>query len=218
MPQTYFKRVFNPFYFVKKIISGIINNGEENMDKLINDIEKYIPFNEQEQKDKELILKLIKEENILTRDNQSYHFTVSAWVVSFDFKKVLMVYHNIYSSWSWIGGHADGEKNLLKVAIKEVKEESGLKNLEILSPNIFSLEVLCVDGHEKNGKYVSSHLHLNVTYLLRALVSDKLTIKSDENKGVEWIEVNDVDKRVSEEWMRKIIYSKLQQKIDKFYK
>ena len=64
-------------------------------------------------------------DKILTRDNKCYHFTSSAWVVSPDFKKVLMVYHNIYNSWSWMGGHADGESDLLKVAIKEVKEESG---------------------------------------------------------------------------------------------
>ncbi len=211
--QTYFKRVLNPFYFVKKTISDIINIGEDNMNKLINDIKEYLPFNEQEQKDKELILKLIKEENILTRDNKCYHFTSSAWVVSPDFKKVLMVYHNIYNSWSWMGGHADGESDLLKVAIKEVKEESGIKHLEILSPNIFSLEVLCVDGHEKNGEYVSSHLHLNITYLLMAEGCDELVIKPDENSGVEWIDINDIDKRVTEEWMKKRIYFKLQQKI-----
>ena len=211
--QTYFKRVLNPFYFVKKTISDIINIGEDNMNKLINDIKEYLPFNEQEQKDKELILKLIKEENILTRDNKYYHFTSSAWVVSPDFKKVLMVYHNIYNSWSWMGGHADGESDLLKVAIKEVKEESGLKHLEILSPNIFSLEVLCVDGHEKKGKYIPSHLHLNVTYLLMAEECDELAIKPDENSGVEWIDINYIDKRVTEEWMKKRIYFKLQQKI-----
>ena len=188
------------------------------MNKLINDLEKFIPFNEQEQKDKELILKLIKEEQIFSRDNKSCHFTSSAWVVSPDFKKVLMVYHNIYNSWSWMGGHADGERDLLKVAIKEVKEESGLKHLEVLSPEIFSLEVLCVDGHVKKGNYVSSHIHLNVTYLLMAPLSDELAIKPDENSGVEWIDLNDIDQRVTEEWMKKRIYSKLTKKVELFSK
>ncbi len=184
------------------------------MKKLITEIEKYIPFNEQEVSDKEVILNWLKKDvDVLTRNNLEAHFTSSAWVVSPDFKKVLMVYHNIYNSWSWMGGHADGESDLLKVAIKEVKEESGLKRVEVLSPDIFSLEVLSVDGHEKNGKYVPSHVHLNVTYLLMASVSEKLTIKPDENSGVEWMDFNDIDKRVNEEWMKKRIYLKLQQKI-----
>lgn len=185
------------------------------MKKLIYDIEKFIPFNEQEESDKEVILNWLKKDiDVLTRNNFEAHFTSSAWVVSPDFKKVLMVYHNIYNSWSWMGGHADGESDLLKVAIKEVKEESGLKHIEVLSPDIFSLEVLCVDGHEKKGKYIPSHLHLNVTYLLTASVSDELAIKPDENSGVEWIGIDEIDKRVTEEWMKKKIYLKLQQKIE----
>ena len=184
------------------------------MKKLITDIEKYIPFNEQEECDKKIILNWLKKDvDVLTRNNLEAHFTSSAWVVSPDYKKVLMVYHNIYNSWSWMGGHADGESDLLKVAIKEVKEESGLKHIEVLSPDIFSLEVLCVDGHEKKGKYNPSHLHLNVTYLLMAEECDELAIKPDENSGVEWIDINYIDKRVTEEWMKKRIYFKLQQKI-----
>lgn len=184
------------------------------MKKLITDIEKYIPFNEQEERDKEVILNWLKKDvDVLTRNNLEAHFTSSAWVVSPDFKKVLMVYHNIYNSWSWMGGHADGESDLLKVAIKEVKEESGLKHIEVLSSDIFSLEVLCVDGHEKKGKYIPSHLHLNVTYLLMAEECDELVIKPDENSGVEWIGIDEIDKRVTEEWMKKRIYLKLQQKI-----
>ena len=184
------------------------------MKKLITDIEKYIPFNEQEERDKEVILNWLKKDvDVLTRNNFEAHFTSSAWVVSPDYKKVLMVYHNIYNSWSWMGGHADGESDLLKVAIKEVKEESGLKHIEVLSPDIFSLEVLCVDGHEKKGKYIPSHLHLNVTYLLMAEECDELAIKPNENSGVEWIGIDEIDKRVTEEWMKKRIYLKLQQKI-----
>ncbi len=89
-------------------------------------------------------------------------------VVNKDRSKVLMVYHNIYNSWSWMGGHADGETDLLSVAIREVKEEAGISNVRPVSEEIFSLESLTVDGHVKKGNYVSSHLHLNITYLLEA--------------------------------------------------
>ena len=84
-------------------------------------IENYAPFNEQEEKDKALILGWISNnENAFSRENTVAHITASAWVVNKDRSKVLMVYHNIYNSWSWMGGHADGETDLLSVAIREV--------------------------------------------------------------------------------------------------
>ena len=131
----------------------------------IRQIENYPPFNEQEEKDKALILGWIRNnENAFSRENTVAHITASAWVVNKDRSKVLMVYHNIYNSWSWLGGHADGETDLLSVAIREVKEEAGISNVRPVSEEIFSLESLTVDGHVKKGNYVSSHLHLNITY------------------------------------------------------
>ncbi|STO31977.1 Uncharacterised protein [Fusobacterium necrogenes] len=91
-----------------------------------------------------------------------------------------MCYHNIYDSWIWLGGHTDGDSNLKNVILKEIKEESGLTNIRFLSENIFSLEVLTVAGHMKNGEYISSHLHLNLTFLLEANTTEKLFIKHDE--------------------------------------
>ena len=131
----------------------------------IRQIENYPPFNEQEEKDKALILGWISNnENAFSRENTVAHITASAWVVNKDRSKVLMVYHNIYNSWSWLGGHADVETELLSVAIREVKEEAGISNVRPVSEEIFSLESLTVDGHVKKGNYVSSHLHLNITY------------------------------------------------------
>lgn len=187
------------------------------MNKLINDIKNYLPYNEQEKYDKQIILKLLKEDDILTRKNKYYHITVSSWVVSPDFKKVLMVYHNIYNSWSWIGGHADGESNLLSVALKEAKEETGLINVKPYNNDILSLEVLTVNGHFKNREYVSSHLHLNVTYLLIANVDEKLVVKPDENSDVKWIDVDDISIVSSEKWMVEKVYSKLVEKVKKLY-
>ena len=116
----------------------------------IRQIENYPPFNEQEEKDKALILGWIRNnENAFSRENTVAHITASAWVVNKDRSKVLMVYHNIYNSWSWLGGHADGETDLLSVAIREVKEEAGISNVRPVSEEIFSLESLTVDGYVK---------------------------------------------------------------------
>jgi len=104
---------------------------------------------------------------------------------------------------------------LLKVAIKELKEETGVQNVKHIKEDIFSLEVLTVDGHVKRGKYVSSHIHLNATYLVQVPESEALHIKEDENSGVKWVQFCDIDKVSTEEWIKKNIYSKLIQKLEK---
>ena len=173
----------------------------------------FTPWNEQETADKQLLLARLEEKDIFTRDNKVGHFTASGWVVSPDRQKVLMVYHNIYDSWAWMGGHADGETDLRAVAEREIREESGIRDLRLLDEDIFSLEVLTVDGHEKKGQYVSSHLHYNVTYLFEADTEQETALKPDENSGVRWIAVEDLGKMVSEPWFLERIYSKLCDKV-----
>ncbi len=177
-------------------------------------IENYKPYNEQEEKDKEIMLKYINTfDDVLTRNNEFGHFTASSWAVNKQRTKVLMIYHNIYKSWAWTGGHADGEENLLNVAIRELKEETGVKNVRVLNNDIFSLEIICVDGHVKRGKYVSSHVHLNVTYLLEVDEEEILKIKEDENSGVKWVNIEDVEKVTDEKWVRENIYRKENEKL-----
>ena len=135
------------------------------------------------------------------------------YLISIQMANALMAYHNLYDSWAWLGGHADGEEDLLAVALREVREESGVKHARPASENIFSLEVLTVDGHEKRGAYVSSHLHLNVTYLLIADDSDALTVKPDENSGVRWFTPEGAIEASSEPWFRERIYKKLNAKL-----
>lgn len=150
--------------------------GNRMKENLIRQIENYPPFNEQEEKDKALILGWIRNnENAFSRENTVAHITASAWVVNKDRSKVLMVYHNIYNSWSWLGGHAD--------------------------------------GHVKKGNYVSSHLHLNITYLLEADSGEQVSVKADENSGVMWFSPEDALEKSTEPWFVEHIYSKLIKKM-----
>lgn len=180
-------------------------------------IKLYKPFNEQEERDKELILEYMAENpNIFLRESRLAHMTASAWIVNRERTKVLMAYHNIYNSWSWLGGHADGETDLLRVALREAREESGLRNVRPVSEDIYSLESLTVDGHIKKGHYVSSHLHLNVTYLLEADEEEALSIKLDENSGVAWFGLEEAIEASTEEWFKENVYSKLNDKLKKY--
>ena len=182
--------------------------------ELVDALNRFRPCNEQEETDKNQILSLLSGgQDLYTRDNTVAHLTASSWVVSPDRKQVLLVYHNLYRSWAWMGGHADGERDLCRVALRETREESGLQDLTLVSPDIFSLESLTVDGHEKRGKFVSSHLHLNVTYLLEADPRQPIRVKPDENSGVAWFPVEEVAGKVSEPWMMQRIYSKLMKKV-----
>ena len=154
--------------------------------ELISQIKKYKAFNEQEEKDKYLLLEwIIDNEDAFSRENKIAHITATGWVVNKDRSKVLMVYHNIYDSWSWVGGHADGETDLLAVAMREV-----------------------------NGSYISSHLHLNITYLLEADSEEAVSIKEDENSGVAWFAPEEALKKSSEPWFVAHIYKKLLDKMD----
>ena len=136
-----------------------------NRQKLVSQIRRYVPYNEQEEADKALILNWIeKNDDAFLRDNVVAHMTASAWVVDKDRSKVLMVYHNIYHSWSWLGGHA------------------------------------------------SSHLHLNVTYLLEADSEEQVSVKADENSGVAWFTPEEALKKSTEPWFVERVYAKLIEK------
>ena len=187
-----------------------------NVDSLKNNIEKFIPYNEQEEVDKKIMLNYIKDfDDVLTRQNEYGHFTSSAFVLNKDRSKILMAYHRIYNSWAWVGGHSDGDNDLLYVAMKEAKEETGIKNVVPISKDIYSLELINVNGHEKRGKYVGSHVHLNVTYLLEADENEEIHIKEDENSGVRWIPINKILESSSEPWVRDRVYAKIIDKMKK---
>ena len=184
---------------------------------LTQQLTQYRPWNEQEEADRrELLRRLESSEDLYTRSNAAAHLTASAWVVSPDRQQVLMAYHNLYDSWAWLGGHADGERDLLAVALREVREESGLTDVRPITEDIYSLEILSVDGHEKHGRYVSSHLHLNVTYLLEADPAAPIRPKLDENSRVGWFSPEDAVAASSEPWFRERIYKKLNEKLAQF--
>ena len=185
-------------------------------ENLKKSIENFIPYNEQEEVEKKIMLKYLSDfDNTLTRQNEYGHFTSSAFVLNKERTKILMIYHNIYHSWAWTGGHSDGDNDLLYVAMKEAKEETGIKNVTPIIDDIYSLEIINVNGHEKRGKYVGSHVHLNITYLLEADENEEIHIKEDENSGVKWVSINNILNESSEVWIRDRVYSKIINKMKK---
>lgn len=167
-------------------------------------IEAFRPGDPREEADKALILDCCRRygPTILTREALAAHVTSSAFILTPDRQWTLLAWHNIYRSWAWTGGHADGDGDLLAVALREAREETGVGELTLLGDGPASLEVINVHPHRKRGKEVAAHLHLNVSFLLLAeRGGQQLAAKPDENSGVDWLPAREVDRWCSEEEM-----------------
>ncbi len=134
--------------------------------------------------------------------------TSSGLILNKSLDKVLMIHHNIYNTWAWTGGHADGNNNMLEVALKEAKEETGISKVWPLTKKIISIDIIPVYGHVKRGKYVSSHLHLNISYILIADENEELILNEYETSDVGWVKTNNLDQYSNEPYLIKI-YNKI---------
>ena len=186
------------------------------MDTLYRAIEALEPWNDQERRDRELLLAALDRlDTPLTRDNPFAHFTASSWIVNPARTHVLMAWHNIYRTWAWTGGHSDGDSDLLAVALREAREETGVEQIRPVTGDICSVEILPVNAHVKRGQFVSAHLHLNVTYLLEADDAQPLRPKPDENSAVAWLPLSEAADNKEEPFMA-VVYRKLNGKMGKF--
>lgn len=181
---------------------------EWNLNRLAVELQAYEPTCAQELGDRAAMISCLPAFSDILDRNLVAHFTGSAWIVNKERTKVLMVYHNLYQSWSWTGGHADGEADLLAVAMREAVEETGVSQVMPVFDGIFALDVLPVWSHVRRGVFVPSHLHLNAAYLLEADEADALSVCADENSGVAWIPLDEVHAHVSEPDMLPV-YDKL---------
>jgi 8-oxo-dGTP pyrophosphatase MutT (NUDIX family) len=115
------------------------------------------------------------------------HLTGSAWIVSADRKRTLLTLHGKLNKWLQLGGHADGDPDLLAVALREAREESGLTRLRVVSQGLFD-----VDRHWIPGRGAEpAHWHHDLRFMIEADPAEPLTI-SDESQALSWVEVAQV--------------------------
>ncbi|HBS62504.1 MAG TPA: NUDIX hydrolase [Stenotrophomonas sp.] len=126
-------------------------------------------------------------ENPFLRERLSGHFTGSAWLVSADGERVLLTHHRKLDRWLQLGGHADGERDLSQVALKEAEEESGLSALVLEDGVLFD-----IDRHWiPERKDVPGHWHYDARYVVRALGSEQFAV-SEESLALAWRDIRDV--------------------------
>ncbi|MFL6585904.1 MAG: NUDIX hydrolase [Luteimonas sp.] len=114
------------------------------------------------------------------------HFTASALVVSGDGTHTLLTHHRKLGMWLQPGGHADGDRDLARVALRETEEETGLVGVTV-QPGIFDLDRHWIPEH----KSVPGHWHYDVRYIVRA-GSDETFAVSEESHALAWVPLRDV--------------------------
>ncbi len=117
------------------------------------------------------------------------HITGSAWVVNQEGTEVLLTHHRKLNKWLQLGGHADGEADLLSVALRETLEESGLETVTPISRNIFDLDIHLIPkrGREK------AHYHYDIRFSLQNAGSERFEV-SEESHALSWVPIDDLDR------------------------
>lgn len=122
-------------------------------------------------------------ENCFSRTQLAGHITASALVTPADFSRVLLTHHGKLKRWLQLGGHCDGNPNVIETALREAEEESGLKNLQLASPSIFDLDIHEIPARKDEP----THFHYDVRFLVIAPEPDKINVSS-ESLDLKWFD------------------------------
>ena len=120
------------------------------------------------------------------REHLPGHVTGSAWVVSPDRQRILMMHHRKHDQWFQPGGHADGDADILRVALRETSEESGLdaSHVRLLDSAIFDVDIHTIPASERGPQ----HEHVDIRFLVE--IDDSLPVPgSDESHDVLWVDL-----------------------------
>ena len=148
---------------------------------VITFLEQYNETSEEQHSKRHIISFIKNNENCFERSLQKGHITASAWLLNKDLSKALLMHHRKLDMWVQLGGHCDGDSNVLRVALKEAQEESGINHIKPLSENIFDLDVHLIPANPKEP----AHYHYDIRFLLHAYHSDTV-IQNNESKELRW--------------------------------
>lgn len=115
------------------------------------------------------------------------HVTGSAWIVDASRSRCLLTHHRKLERWLQLGGHADGEADVLGVAMREAREESGLASLRVVTPAIFDCDVHLIPARKSEP----DHWHYDVRFLFEADPDEALVV-SEESKELAWVALTGV--------------------------
>ena len=162
---------------------------------LLKLLREYLVSHQQEQDITKHFLQFVSSQpNCFERTLQIGHITGSAWLVNATGTHVLLTHHRKLDKWLHLGGHADGDPDLWRVALREVREESGLRNFNLVFENIFDLDIHHIPrlGNE------AEHLHYDVRFAMQAIDSTQYVV-SEESHDLSWFAIKNLQAFTKEE-------------------
>ena len=155
---------------------------------LLQLLENHQPSTQEETLFKEQMIEFVEQNpDCFERSLLTGHITGSAWIVDKSRQFTLLTHHRKLDKWFQTGGHCDGDSDVMNVAMKEAVEETGLSDIQLISSNIFDIDI-----HEiPERKGVPAHLHYDVRFLLEADMNEPLIISS-ESSDLAWVELTKV--------------------------
>jgi 8-oxo-dGTP pyrophosphatase MutT (NUDIX family) len=161
---------------------------------LLNKLHRYRPLDAQERDMYETLLRFVEtERDCFERSLRIGHVTGSAWIVNPGGTRALLTHHRKLDRWLQLGGHADGDPDILAVALREAREESGLSGIRPLSESVFDVDVHPIPARGTEPR----HLHYDVRFLLEADDAAPLVISS-ESKDLAWVDLSNIGRYSSE--------------------
>lgn len=156
--------------------------------KLLDLLERYIPFYQEEVKVKKDMIEFVNNNhNCFDRRLEEGHITGSAWLLNKDGDKALLMHHRKLDKWLQPGGHADGDTDVLAVAVKEAREESGIKAIEVVNGDIFDIDIHLIP----ENSIEKEHFHYDIRFLLQVKSDEELS-NNGESKELRWLDADDM--------------------------
>jgi len=164
-----------------------MDQNRSNKQDILAALRSYTPADERERSSLQQTITWLDRNSILTYPaNKSGHLTADCWLLSPDYSHVLLTLHHKFHRWVQLGGHMDAGETLIQAALRETHEESGIADVNLLSSDIFDLDVHRVDAYPGEP-----HYHYDVRFLARAGSWDyHISPESDE---LRWFTPEDVD-------------------------
>jgi 8-oxo-dGTP pyrophosphatase MutT (NUDIX family) len=146
-------------------------------------LENYTPEVYEEILFKTSMIRFIEENlDCFERSLEIGHVTASAWLLHKDGSQALLMHHRKLNEWFQLGGHCEGDSDVLRVAIKEAQEESGILTISPISKDIFDIDIHLIPANAKE----KAHYHYDVRFLLQ-VTSDEKIVQNSESKELRWI-------------------------------
>lgn len=161
---------------------------------LIEELKAYKAYTEEEKTYQLRMLNLLAHEpDCFHRSLLHGHITGSAWIINPAEERVLLLHHRKLDKWLQPGGHADGEENILQVAEREAREETGLTSIRVLKNGLFDLDIHSIPARGEEPE----HFHYDIRFLFTANPEEPLQ-QNRESKGLAWVPLQEVPDRTGD--------------------